>query len=178
MPANQRPVNWEPYPGKEHLLQENQADAKPTQSPRSMIVALTVNHGSKDTRFYLDSASEIHMCYNRLLFSTYSEEDLPPIRTADHTELKVMGKGMVTLDVLVVGKPDVVNFCNVLHAPELEHNLLSVGTIEKAGYSILAKKGKMTVFDDKDNVALEATRIGTSYLVNVPGSGRILAPSL
>ena len=75
MPANQRPVNWEPYSGKEHLLQENLADAKPTQSPRSMIVAQTVNHGSKDTRFYLDSAAEVHMCYNRLLFSTYNEED-------------------------------------------------------------------------------------------------------
>ena len=91
MPANQRPADWEPYHGKEHLLQE------------------------------------------------------------------------------------VVNFCNVFHAPELEYNLLSVGIIEKAGYSILAKKGKMTGFDDKDNVALEATRIGTSYLVNVPASGRILA---
>ena len=177
MPANQRPVNWEPYPGKEHLLQENLADAKPTQSPRSMIVARTGNHGSKDTRFYLDSASEVHMCYNRSLFSTYNEEDSPPVRTADHTELIVLGKGMVTLDVLVDGKPEVVKFCNVLYAPELEYSLLSAGTIEKAGYSILAKKGKMTVCNDKDNVALEATRIGTSYLVNVPASRKILAPS-
>ena len=40
-----------------------------------------------------------------------------------------MGKGMVTLDVLGDGKPEVVNFCNVFHAPELEHNLLSVSTI-------------------------------------------------
>ena len=29
LPANQRPVNWERYPGEEHLLQENLADAKP-----------------------------------------------------------------------------------------------------------------------------------------------------
>lgn len=33
----------------------------------------------------------------------------------------------------------------------------------------------MRVFDDKDDVALEATRIGTSYLVNVPAGKRILA---
>ena len=44
MPANQRPVNWEQYPGKKHLLQENLAAAKPTQSLRSRIVAHTVNH--------------------------------------------------------------------------------------------------------------------------------------
>ena len=77
--------------------------------------------------------------------------------------------------MLVDGKQEVINFCNVFHAPELEYNLLSVGTIEKAGYLILVKKGEMTVFDDKDNVALEATRIGISYLVNVPASGRISA---
>ncbi len=120
MPANQRPDNWEPYHGKEHLLLENLADAKPTQSPRSLIVALTVNHESKDTRFYLDSAAEVHMCYDRLLYSTYNKESSPPVRTADHTELKVLGKGMVALDVLIDGKPEVVHFCNVLHAPELE----------------------------------------------------------
>lgn len=73
-----------------------------------------------------------------------------------------MRKGIVTLDVLVDGKPEVVNFCNILHSLDLEHNFLSVGTIEKADYLILVKKRKMTVFDNKDNVALEATRIGTS----------------
>ncbi len=163
MPASQRLVNWKPYPGKEHLIQENLADGKPTQSPRSMIVAHTVNHRSKDTRFYLDSASEVHMCYNKLLFSTYNKENSPPVRTADHAELIVLEKGTVTLDLLVDGKPEVVNFCNIFYTPELKYNLLSVGTIERAGYSILAQKRKMTVFDDKDNVALEATRIRTRY---------------
>ncbi len=174
MPANQRPVNWESYYGTEHLLTENLSDAKSTQSPRSLIVALTLNHELKDTRFYLDSAAEVHICYDRSLFSTYNKESSSPVRTADHTELKVLGKGMGPLDVLIDGKPEVVNFCNVLNAPDLEYNLLSVGTIGKAGYSILAKNGKMTIHDNKDNVALEATGIGTSYLVNVPASKETL----
>ena len=33
MPANQRSVDWELYYGKEHLLQENLFNTKPTQSP-------------------------------------------------------------------------------------------------------------------------------------------------
>ena len=177
MPANQRPVNWEPYLGKEHLLQENLAVTKPTQFSQSMIIAYSVNRGSKDTSFYLDSALEIYMYYDRLLFSIYNEENSPLVCTTDHAELVVLGKGTVTLDVLVNGKPEVVNFCNVFYAPDLKYNLLSVGTIEKASYSILAKKEKMTVFDDKDNVAFEATRIGTSYLVNVPANKKNLALS-
>ena len=95
-------------------------------------------------------------------------------RNTDHAELEVLGKGIVPLDVLVDGKQEVVNFCKyVFHAPELEYNLLSVSTIEKSGYLILAKKGKMTVLDNEDNVALEATRIRTSYLVNIPTSGEL-----
>ena len=74
--------------------------------------------------------------------------------------------------MLVDSKLEVVNFCNVLHAPELRYNLLSIGTIEEVGYSILAKNEKIIVFD---KVALEATRIGTSYLVNVLASERTLA---
>ena len=82
---------------------------------------------------------------------------------------------MATLDVLIDGKPEVVNFCNIFYAPELEYNLLSVGTIKKACYLIFVKKRKIIVSDDKDNFALKATKIGTSYLVNVLTSKRTLA---
>ena len=112
---------------------------------------------------------------DRSLLSIYKEKNSPPVRTADHTELNVLEKCIVTLDVLVDGKSEVVNFCNILYAPELDYNLFSVGIIEKAGYSILAKKEKIIVFDNKDNVAAEAARIGTSYLVNILASERTLA---
>ena len=61
-----------------------------------------------------------------------------------------------------------VDFLNVLHSPDLKYNLLSVGAIEEAGYSVLAKNGKMTVFDNEDNVALIGTQIETGYLLDIP----------
>ncbi len=61
-----------------------------------------------------------------------------------------------------------VDFLNVLHSPDLKYNLLSVGAIEEAGYSVLAKNGKMTVFDNEDNVALIWTQIETGYLLDIP----------
>lgn len=142
-----------------------------------MIIAYTVSHRSKDIRFYLDFASEVHICYDKLLFSIYKEENSPPVHIVDYVELIVLEKGTVTLDILVDGKLEVINFYNVLYAPKLGYNLLSVGIIKKADYLILTKKGKMKVFDDKDNVALEATKIRTSYLVNVLASRKILAHS-
>lgn len=87
--ANQCPVNWELYLGKKHLLQENLADIKLMQFSQSIIVAYIVNHGSKDTKCYLDSALEVYMCYDRLLFSIYKEKDSPLIYTTDHAKLIV-----------------------------------------------------------------------------------------
>ena len=85
-----------------------------------MIIAHIVNHWSKVPRFYLDSASEVHIYFNRLLFSIYNKKNSPPIRIANYAELVVLTKGMVTFDVLVDGKPEVINFCNVFYTPKLE----------------------------------------------------------
>lgn len=42
-----------------------------------------------------------------------------------------MGKDIVTLDVFVVNKLELVNFCYTFYTPEWEYKSLSVGTIEK-----------------------------------------------
>lgn len=139
-----------------------------------MILALMVNHEPKNTRFYLYSAAEVHMCYTRSLFSIYKEKSSPLVCTTDHTEFNILEKSIVTLNVLVDGKSKVLNFCNILYTPELKYNLFSIGTIEKVGYLILDKKGKITIFDNQDNIAFKATRIRTSYLVNVFASEKTL----
>lgn len=93
----------------------------------------------------------------------------------DYIKFKVLGKSMITLDMLIDNKSKIVNFCNVLYISKLEYNLFSVDIIEKAGYSILAKKRKMIIFDNKDNIAFEAIKIRISYLVNVLISKKTLA---
>lgn len=139
-----------------------------------MKIAFTVNHKSKNTRFYLDSTIGVHICYNKSLFSIYKEKNLPFVCIADHIKLNIIGKSIVTFDVLVDGKSKVINFYNFFYILELEYNLFLVGTIEITNYLILAKK-KITVFDNKDNVAFEATKIEIRYLVNVPASEKTLA---
>lgn len=82
------------------------------------------------------------MYYNRLLFSIYTEKDSSPVYTTNYAELIVLGKGIVTFDILVDGKPKVINFCNIFLALELEYNLLSVSTIRKLVNLFWQKKGK------------------------------------
>ena len=59
---------------KKHLLKKNMAGKRIAKSVKSMKVALTMNWKStKDAGFYLDSAADVHITYNHLLFSKYSE---------------------------------------------------------------------------------------------------------
>lgn len=75
----------------------------------------TVNHDLKDTRFYLGFALEIYICYNRLLFNIYREQDSQLVHTADYIKLIVIEKSMVTFDMFINGKLEVVNFCNIFY---------------------------------------------------------------
>ena len=71
LPAYERPPGYKPFARKDHLLKENMAGQRIAKSVKSMKVALTVNSKStKNAGFYLDSAADDHMTYNRLLFST------------------------------------------------------------------------------------------------------------
>lgn len=74
---------------------------------------------------------------------------------------------MIFLDVLLNGKPKVVNFYNIFHFPKLEYNHFSVSTIKKAGYFVLAKKRKESISDNRDNVTLEAIKMVINYLINI-----------
>ncbi len=148
------------------------------KSVKPIKVALIVNlKSTKDVGFYLDSSPYVHMIYDRLLSSAYSEVRFFPIRVADNSKLRVLGKKTVSLTIIIDCEALQVNFLNVLHSFDLEYNLLSVGTIEEAGYSVLAKNGRMKVFDNKDNIALVGTRIVTGYLVNVHFDGTYQALS-
>ena len=65
--------------------------------------------------------------------------------------------------MLIDNKSKVVNLCNIFHASWLENYFLSVGIIKKVNYSILAKKEKMTIFNDKINIALKTSKVKISY---------------
>lgn len=144
------------------------------QSFQFIIVAFTINYRSKNTKFYLDFAINIYIYYNKLLFSIYKEKNSLFICTMHQTKLNVLKKKMVTLNMLVDDKSKFVNFCNIFYAFKLKHNLFLVDTIKKGAYLILSKKEKITIFNDKKNIAFEATKIRSSYLINIPTSKKTL----
>lgn len=137
-------------------------------------MAFTINYRLKNTRFYLNFAIKIHIYYNKLLFSIYKEKNSLFIYITDQTKLNILEKNMVILNMLVDNKSKVVNFCNIFYTFKLKYNLLLVGTIEKATYLILSKKRKITIFNNKENIAFKAAKIRSSYLINILISRKFL----
>ncbi len=69
-------------------MKENMSGKRIAKSIKSMKVALTINSkSSKDEGFYLDSSADVHMTYDRLLFSIYSEVQVFFIQKDDNSKL-------------------------------------------------------------------------------------------
>lgn len=78
------------------------AGKKITNSVKSIKVALTIiSKSTKDAGFYCDSAADVYMTYNHLLFSIYNEAQLFLIPMANNSKLKVLGKDNVFLIVMI-----------------------------------------------------------------------------
>lgn len=81
--------------------------------------------------------------------------------------LNIIRKDIVTFDVLLNSKLKAINIYNILHNPKFNYKLLLISIIQKNNYLILAKKEKITVFNNKNKFTLKATKIRISYLVNI-----------
>lgn len=77
--------------------------------------------------WYIDSGATAHMTYHRHMFSTYTTLSTPiNISGANGATFQAIGQGSICFKFVYKGKPTVVTVHNVLYAPELSKNLISV----------------------------------------------------
>ena len=150
--------------GKEHFMKNHKGGG--AKAVRAMKMAFSTR--TTENVWYLDSAAEVHITYDRSDFETFVNEPLPPLRTADNTVLPVLGKGTVLKQVLVNGVISEVRFHDVYLSPGIHYKLISLGTIEAQGFSIELFNGQMKVIDSvTQEVCLTETRDGTSYILDL-----------
>ncbi|KAF5387622.1 hypothetical protein D9615_000717 [Tricholomella constricta] len=119
--------------------------SNPATSPRCLAFSATtsdrVSPGSLVS--YADSAASRHFFVDRADFETYKEvpssDDTGT--TASGGGFTILGTGRVRKTVEFNNETIELTFDDALHAPRLEHNLLSIGC--------LGKKGCTTTFDGK-----------------------------
>ena len=89
---------------------------------------------NKDRTWWIDSASDVHICYDKDLFDDYESIRGKVIKTANSTDMIIKEKGSVTLYLDVDGESKAVCLKDVHHVPESAYNLFPVGVIESKGF--------------------------------------------
>jgi hypothetical protein len=95
--------------------------------------------GSKSSNvWYIDSGCSNHMTGQRHLFKELGENHKTSVKMCNGKSIHLAGRCTVTLDV-DRGGHTILN--HVQYSPSLDYNLISVGQLMRAGYSLLFNEG-------------------------------------
>lgn len=114
-----------------------------------------------EDEWVMDTGCSYHMTHKKEWFEDLNEEAGGSVRMGNQTVARVRGVGTVRvkneagLSVLLT---------NVRYIPEMDRNLLSLGTMEKDGYKFESENGILTI-KAGDQILLTGRRYDTLYLL-------------
>ena len=88
----------------------------------------------------IDSGATSHICNDRRMFANLDMVKLSDIRIGDKSNVKAVGRGSIEVSISVRGKPRKCILENVVYAPTMAFNMLSV--------RVMNRTGKRTVFEE------------------------------
>lgn len=120
-----------------------------------------------DDEWWLDSGASSHMCNDRSKFSKWNSGARSIIYTAGNDTVIAYGSGTVTVNISAAeGKGTTeIKFQNVVYAPNLRHNLISVPRCTENGYLVHFGKEYAAVKRSNGTVVFKAERSGGMYVV-------------
>jgi len=132
------------------------------------IFMTTTQREVKDLVTYADSATSDHCFMDLKDFITYQSLAEKDSDTAvKGGKFTIAGTGRVDKHVVFDGRVITLSFKDAMHTPDLSHNLISIGKLDKGGcYSVFGGSG--VTFISKDNRPfLQGRGVGTMYEVDV-----------
>ncbi len=131
----------------------------------------------KDPGFFFDSAASLHYTYSMAWFSSSPTllSDPIEVQTCDGNTVYATHKGVIKLNVLIknrYGQDDEwgLSIKDVHYCPEMNINLISLGTLVQNGLSFGASKRRLTVRDDDDDIIMEGALINTLFKLRLSDS--------
>lgn len=97
---------------------------------------------NEEDNWVLDSGSSHHICSRREWFSSYKECEGKMVTLPDGRNVKIKGIGEV---VIRLHDGQVRKFGDVRYIPKIKRNLISVGRLDKLGYTAIAQNGSLEV---------------------------------
>jgi hypothetical protein len=118
-----------------------------------VLATIVMEDPTGEPIMYTDVAASDHCWINRDDFNTYQPLTSPkgvgaPVRST----FPIAGVGTVRKSITCNRKQVALTFENSLHTPMLQHNLVSIGCLDCAGYSATFSGGKVTFHDPKGHL--------------------------
>ena len=140
--------------GKAAIASEDEEDAKGTD-------VLIAAEKQPTTEWILDSGCSFHMCPNKEFFKTFESITSGKVFLGNNLACKVTGIGTINIQMFDGRTRELKE---VRYVPELKRNLISLGMVDKMGYSIKAEKWKVEVLN-KGEVIMKGIRRNGLYVL-------------
>lgn len=114
-----------------------------------------------EDEWVMDTGCSYHMTHKRSWFCQLNEDVGGSVRMGNKTVAKVKGVGSIKV---INEEGGAVLLSNVRYIPDMDRNLLSLGTFEKEGYSFESKNGVLRI-KQGDRMLLTGNRYDTLYLL-------------
>ncbi len=108
-----------------------------------------------------DTGTTVHVARERANFSSYVATPGRTLRGAGLTP--ILGRGTVDVIFECNGRSTTVTLRDVVHAPGVPHNLISVGRVEAGGHKVEMDNGRMRFIDPKGRAYATGQRV-SNYL--------------
>ena len=126
----------------------------------------TTNSVSTKYDWLLDSGTTSHICTVREAFIDYQPLVNSKVRGIGSQPATAIGRGTILVNFDVNGKIITHRLQNVLHIPEAENCLLSLGRFDDGGGHVVFQKGKCTLHDRNNRIVGNGVKNGRLYLLS------------
>ena len=120
----------------------------------------------KEILTYADSAASDHCFVDAKDFTEYKPVERKGA-TASGEDFAIAGVGTVRKSVMVDGRWVTLSFSDALHTPDLAHNLISIGCLDRRGCSVSFGGGKAIFVDPKGAKFMVGSAVGTMYQIEL-----------
>ena len=95
--------------------------------------SLAPTTSDEKSNWIIDSVASAHMANNRASFIEYTQIEPFDVELGHKYKASAVGKGTVSMKIILKGKAVTCLLTDALHIPELGHNLISVSTMDAKG---------------------------------------------
>lgn len=157
------------------------------------VLSMTEKANKSPIEWIVDSGATRHICNNQESFRTLKQlNETISLTLPDGTKILAENEGTCEMKTInEKGEVKRIGITNVLFAPEVKHNFLSVSKIDQKGYTVLFKNNKCVILDNntiittailKDNLYIvedinenisEETKRSSNFIGNYHGEKTI-----